>query len=71
MPDDDPLLSPEDVQRFLQISAETVRRRIRDGTLRAYRDGGSVSFKKSEVMNALEPYAIKANTHSGNKPVAR
>ena len=56
MPDDDPLLSPEDVQRLLQIGAETVRRRIRDGTLRAYRDGGSVSFKRSEVLNSLQPY---------------
>jgi excisionase family DNA binding protein len=48
--EDASLLTIEDVRSRLNVSISTVRRLVRDEKLPAYRVGGQLRFKPSEVM---------------------
>lgn len=55
-----PLLTTEDVARYLNIEAVTVRRLVQRGELAAYRIGGEYRFNEQDVVQYLERQYVPA-----------
>lgn len=56
---------PRQLAKYLGCSIDTVRRRILDGTLPAYKFGGAYRSYKSEVDDAIKSMRVKAKTEEG------
>jgi excisionase family DNA binding protein len=50
----EPLLTTEDVARYLRCDEETVRRMVRDGRLRASKVGRKLLFRPADVQRILD-----------------
>ena len=51
-------LNRKEVARLLRVSERTIDKRIVNQTLPAYKIGGSIRFKKSEVLEYIESSSI-------------
>ncbi len=56
LPDDEKVMTAEEVAAFLKISAATVRRWTRQGKLKGYKlgSGGDWRYIKKDVINFLQ-----------------
>ena len=50
---DNPLLTIEDVAKLYNVSISTIRRRIKDGTLKTYRIGSAVRVDAADALAAF------------------
>jgi len=57
---DDQLMTPKQLAEYLDSSLDTVRRRILDGTLPAYKVGGAYRSYRSEIDAAIKGMKVKA-----------
>ena len=56
-----PLLTIDEVRNHLNVSISTVRRLVRDGALPAYRVGGRLRFKLSEVEAYVDAQRVSVD----------
>lgn len=54
------MYTPKQLARYLEVSVDTVRRRILDGTLPAYKVGGAYRSYRSEIDTAIKGMKVKA-----------
>jgi len=58
-PSEDHYLSRKEVSAFIGVSLPTLDRYRRDGRINGYPFGGTVRFKKSEIIEAVESGMLK------------
>lgn len=51
---DDKLYTRKEVAKILKLSLPTLDERTKDGTIKAYRIGGNVRYKHSDVQKSLQ-----------------
>jgi len=54
------LFTPRQLARYLECSVDTVRRRILEGSLPAYKIGGTYRSYRSEIDAAIKGMKVKA-----------
>ncbi|MBS1744000.1 MAG: helix-turn-helix domain-containing protein [Bacteroidetes bacterium] len=53
-PKEKEIMSRKEVKELLQISYPTLNTWTKQGKIKAYKQGGKVYFKRSEIINSLE-----------------
>jgi len=56
------LYTPRQLAKYLEVSIDTVRRRILDGTFPAYKLGGAYRSYKSEIDTAVKNMRVKPSS---------
>ncbi len=55
----DRLLTYADLERWLGLTERTLRRRVKDGSLRSIRIGGAIRFRREDVKAFIRDNASK------------
>ena len=62
----EPLINVNDGAKLLCLHPQTIRQFVREGRLKAYRIGGNIKFKKSDLMAYIEKSQIKPDMNYEN-----